>query len=57
MQQLDGIYAAGNGIDYPGKVKLISTGQGEALTAITNLNPHHCISWKKTEKFEHLLNT
>src|SRR5690606_16409378 len=31
---VEGIYAAGNGVSYPGKVKLISTGQGEAATAI-----------------------
>lgn len=31
---LNGIYAAGNGVAYPGKVKLISTGLGEAATAI-----------------------
>src|SRR5690606_28195926 len=32
-----GIYAAGNGVSYPGKVRLISTGQGEAATAIQGI--------------------
>lgn len=34
---LAGVYAAGNGVSYPGKVKLISTGQGEAATAIQSI--------------------
>jgi thioredoxin reductase (NADPH) len=38
-----GIYAAGDIIDYPGKVKLIATGFGEVATAVNNafayLNP------------------
>jgi ferredoxin/flavodoxin---NADP+ reductase len=38
-----GIYAAGDIVDYPGKVKLIATGFGEVATAINNaaafLNP------------------
>lgn len=46
-----GIYAAGNGVSYPGKVRLISTGQGEAATAIqsitTSLYP------ERTKHFEH----
>jgi ferredoxin/flavodoxin---NADP+ reductase len=40
-----GIYAAGDIVDYPGKVKLIATGFGEVATAINNayayLNPGH----------------
>jgi thioredoxin reductase (NADPH) len=39
-----GIYAAGDIVDYPGKVKLIATGFGEVATAVNNaaayLNPH-----------------
>lgn len=33
---LDGIYAAGDIVDYPGKVRLIAVGFGEAATAINN---------------------
>jgi thioredoxin reductase (NADPH) len=40
-----GIYAAGDIVDYPGKVKLIATGFGEVATAVNNayayLNPGH----------------
>jgi len=32
-----GIYAAGDGVTYPGKVKLIATGVGEAATAINSV--------------------
>lgn len=46
-----GIYAAGNGIDYPGKVKLISTGQGEAATAIQSITTQ--LYPEKTRRFEH----
>ncbi|WP_025725274.1 NAD(P)/FAD-dependent oxidoreductase [Acholeplasma granularum] len=46
-----GIYAAGNGINYPGKVKLISTGQGEAATAIQSITT--LLYPEKTRKFEH----
>ncbi|MEO6885581.1 MAG: NAD(P)/FAD-dependent oxidoreductase [Jatrophihabitantaceae bacterium] len=39
-----GIYAAGDIVDYPGKVKLIATGFGEVATAVNNaaayLNPN-----------------
>jgi len=31
-----GVYAAGDVVTYPGKVKLISTGTGEAVTAVCN---------------------
>jgi ferredoxin/flavodoxin---NADP+ reductase len=31
-----GIYAAGDITDYPGKIRLISVGFGEAATAINN---------------------
>lgn len=31
---LPGIYAAGNGVTYPGKAKMIVTGMGEAATAV-----------------------
>jgi len=48
---MPGIYAAGNGIDYPGKVKLISTGQGEAATAIQSITT--CLYPEKTRRFEH----
>lgn len=48
---LPGIYAAGNGIDYPGKVKLISTGQGEAATAIQSITT--LLYPEKTRRFEH----
>jgi thioredoxin reductase (NADPH) len=38
-----GVYAAGDIVDYPGKVKLIATGFGEVATAVNNafayLNP------------------
>lgn len=47
---LKGIYAAGNGIIYPGKVKLISTGQGEAATAIQAINN---MLYPERENFEH----
>ena len=33
---LPGVYAAGDVVDYPGKVPLISTGFGEAATAVNN---------------------
>jgi thioredoxin reductase (NADPH) len=40
---VEGIYAAGDIVDYPGKVKLIATGFGEVATAVNNaaayLNP------------------
>jgi thioredoxin reductase (NADPH) len=40
---IPGIYAAGDVVDYPGKLKLIATGFGEAATAVNNavryLNP------------------
>lgn len=48
---IPGIYAAGNGIDYPGKVKLISTGQGEAATAIQSITT--LLYPEKTRRFEH----
>jgi ferredoxin/flavodoxin---NADP+ reductase len=31
-----GVYAAGDLVTYPGKVKLIATGFGEAATAVNN---------------------
>jgi thioredoxin reductase (NADPH) len=38
-----GVYAAGDIVDYPGKVRLIATGFGEVATAVNNaaayLNP------------------
>jgi thioredoxin reductase (NADPH) len=41
---VEGIYAAGDIVDYQGKVKLIATGFGEVATAVNNaaayLNPH-----------------
>ncbi len=41
---VEGIYAAGDIVDYPGKVKLIATGFGEVATAVNNaaafLNPN-----------------
>jgi thioredoxin reductase (NADPH) len=41
---VQGIYAAGDIVDYQGKVKLIATGFGEVATAVNNaaayLNPH-----------------
>ena len=41
---VNGIYAAGDIVDYEGKVKLIATGFGEVATAVNNaaayLNPH-----------------
>ena len=48
---VEGIYAAGNGINYPGKVKLISTGQGEAATAIQSITTK--LYPDKTKHFEH----
>jgi thioredoxin reductase (NADPH) len=33
---LPGIYAAGDVVEYPGKLKLIATGFGEAATAVNN---------------------
>lgn len=46
-----GIYAAGNGVDYPGKVKLISTGQGEAAIAIQSI--YNELHPEALNKFEH----
>jgi ferredoxin/flavodoxin---NADP+ reductase len=34
---VDRIYAAGDVVQYPGKVKLIATGFGEAATAVNNI--------------------
>ena len=48
---IKGIYAAGNGVAYPGKVKLISTGQGEAATAIQSITT--ILYPEKTRRFEH----
>ncbi len=48
---LDGIYAAGNGVAYPGKVKLISTGQGEAATAIQSIT--NKLYPERENNFEH----
>lgn len=36
---LDGIFAAGDVVEYPGKVRLIATGFGEAATAVNNAAP------------------
>ena len=40
---LPGVYAAGDAVTHPGKLKLITTGQGEAATAVnfasTYINP------------------
>jgi thioredoxin reductase (NADPH) len=33
---MPGVYAAGDVVDYPGKVPLIATGFGEAATAVNN---------------------
>lgn len=33
---IDGVYAAGDIVSYPGKIKLITTGFGEAATAVSN---------------------
>lgn len=33
---LPGVYAAGDIVTYPGKLKLIATGFGEAATAVNN---------------------
>jgi len=33
---LEGVFAAGDITDYPGKVRLISVGFGEAATAVNN---------------------
>ncbi len=48
---VDGIYAAGNGIDYPGKIKLISTGQGEIATAVQSIT--NLLFPDKSKNFEH----
>lgn len=44
---IPGIYAAGDVVDYPGKLKLIVTGFGEAATAVNNavryLNPEAAV--------------
>ena len=37
---IEGIYAAGDIVDYPGKVKLIATGFGEVATAVNNAAAH-----------------
>ena len=34
-----GVFAAGDVVEYPGKVRLISTGFGEAATAVNNAAP------------------
>ena len=34
-----GVFAAGDVVDYPGKVRLIATGFGEAATAVNNAAP------------------
>ena len=36
---VDGVFAAGDIVEYPGKVRLISTGFGEAATAVNNAAP------------------
>jgi thioredoxin reductase (NADPH) len=36
---LPGVFAAGDVVEYPGKVRLISTGFGEAATAVNNAAP------------------
>lgn len=38
---LPGVYAAGDVVTYPGKVKLIATGFGEAPTAVNNAKLHY----------------
>ncbi|MBN3490197.1 NAD(P)/FAD-dependent oxidoreductase [Acholeplasma equirhinis] len=48
---VEGIYAAGNGVSYPGKVKLISTGQGEAATAIQSITTK--LYPERNKNFEH----
>lgn len=44
---IPGVYAAGDIVEYPGKVKLIATGFGEAATAVNNafvhLNPNRSL--------------
>ncbi len=44
---LDRIYAAGDVVDYPGKLKLIATGFGEVATAVNNaavaIDPSHSL--------------
>ena len=42
-----GIYAAGDVVTYPGKLKLIATGFGEACTAV-NIAVHHMYPDRKT---------
>jgi thioredoxin reductase (NADPH) len=37
---IPGIYAAGDIVEYPGKLKLIVTGFGEAATAVNNAARH-----------------
>ena len=37
QSSLNGVYAAGDGVNYPGKVKLIVTGTGEVATAISSI--------------------
>lgn len=38
MTNIEGIYAAGNAITYPSKIKTITTGFGEVMTAINEIN-------------------
>lgn len=38
MTNIDGVYACGNAITYPSKIKTITTGLAEAMTAINNIN-------------------
>lgn len=38
MTNIEGIYAAGNAISYPSKIKTITTGFGEVMTAINEIN-------------------
>jgi thioredoxin reductase len=37
LTRRDRVFAAGDIVEYPGKVKLIATGFGEAATAINNI--------------------
>lgn len=46
-----GIYAAGNSVTYPGKIKMISSGMGEAATAVSSISKY--LNPKKTMTYKH----
>lgn len=53
---IDGVYAAGDIASYPGKIKLITTGFGEAATAVSNakhyVHPEECLQPPRMQSIE-----